>query len=279
MSSGANSASYTIQTTYSSNANVCPVCHGSGWELFEKAVPELYGNDIAVYFARECQTCKGGHSSRVEQVMKLSDIPVSYYNKPYSAFSWNIYKDDEGNPIDLSKQEKFISSFLNEYEKWEKRGLGLYIWSGMKGSGKSFLSSCICNELMKRYAMQTRFVSAANLLDIAKSGDPEALDKYKRNPIDLLCNCKLLVIDDLGAKKAGNEWMNDILFQITDARMTKKLVTIITSNIPMRKLELDDRVCDRINKLCQSIPLPNYCVRAREANEDKAKFFKELGLT
>lgn len=278
MSSEVSSASCTTQTAFSNNGNVCPVCHGSGWELYEKEAPEAYGNNIPVWYAKTCPFCRGGHDAKVEQIRKAANIPVSYYDKPYSDFRWDIYKDDKGKVIDLSKQRNYVESFLNDFKKWDDRGLGLYIWSEMKGSGKSFLSSCICNELMKRYAMQTRYISAANLLDIAQSGDPDSMNKYKRNPIELLCNCKLLVIDDLGAKKAGNEWMNDLLFQITDARMTKKLVTIITSNIPMRKLELDDRVCDRINKLCQSIPLPNYCVRAREANEDKAAFFKQLGL-
>ena len=273
-----NKESCTMKSTISDERIVCPRCGGSGMISYEKANPEVYGNSNPITYAEPCPACNGGHEAKVEQARKLSNIPVSYYDKPYNAFEWNIYKDEDGKQFDLSKQERFVSSFINDFKKWDERGLGLYIWSHMKGSGKTFLSSCICNELMKLYAIQTRYVSANDLLDIAKSGDPDSLDEYKRNPIKLLSNCKLLVIDDLGAKKAGNEWINDILFQITDARMTKKLVTIITSNIAIKDLNLDDRVCDRINKMCQSLPLPNYCVRAKEVIEDRLSFFKEIGL-
>lgn len=267
--------------TYSQDSSVCPECGGTGYVIRTMSTPEtreIYGDDRELDFACKCPSCNGGYAQKVESVRQNADIPTVFYDKKYESFDWNIYRDNQGRPVDLSQQKKFIDSFLTDFKKWEENGLGLYIWSSMKGSGKTFLASCLCNELMSQHAMRTRFVSATNLLNIAQSGDKGASSEYERDPIKLLCNCKLLVIDDLGQKNSGSDWMNDILFRITDERMQHKLITIITSNIRMSELSLDDRVVDRINKMCQSIPLPDYCVRSKESNEMKLKLFKELGL-
>lgn len=261
--------------------NKCPKCGGSGYVLVKKSTQreiDVYGKGITAEYAEKCPVCNGGHTEKVEEVRKKADIPTAYYEKNYEAFNWNLYRNDKGEPIDTREQKKFVDSFVRDFKRWEERGIGFYIYSRTKGSGKTFLASCICNELMELNAIRTKFVSASNLLNIAKSADANALDKYERDPIGLLCNCKLLVIDDIGQKNTGNEWMTDILFRILDERTQAKRVTILTSNIKMSELNLDDRVIDRINKACQLLPLPEYCVRAKESTANKLELFKELGL-
>ena len=177
-----------------------------------------------------------------------------------------------------SKQKKTIDCFVHDFDKWESEGFGLYICSRTKGSGKTFLASCICNSLMNRNAIRARFVSATELLDIAQSGDKSSEDEYKKNPIKKLCDCKLLVLDDIGMKKTGNEWMNEELFKIIDSRMTQGLVTIITSNQKPDELNVDDRIIERIQKMTVVIELPEYNVRSKEAHAKKIEFFKSVGL-
>ena len=104
------------------------------------------------------------------------------------------------------------------------------------------------------------------------------MKNYEKNPIEVLCECELLVLDDLGQKKTGENWLDDILFRIIDYRYQHKKVTLITSNIELKKLRLDDRVADRLNKMCQPIPLPDYSFRQKESREKKLEFLKGLGL-
>lgn len=238
---------------------------------------EVYGEGATEEYAEKCPSCNGGHVEQVQEVKKRADIPTAYYEKKYDAFNWDIYRTDNGEKADIAQQKQLVDGFVRDFEEWENDGVGLYIWSKTKGSGKTFLASCLCNELMELKAIRTKFVSASNLLNIAKSADPNALDKYERDPIELLCNCKLLVIDDIGQKNTGGEWLTDILFKILDERMQAKRVTILTSNIKPTELTLDDRIIDRITKCTQPIPLPDYCVRAKDANRTKLELFKRLG--
>lgn len=254
---------------------VCPECKGTGYILQTMTTPEseaIYGNNTEVEFAIRCPSCNGGHQNIVASAKQRANIPAAFYDSQYQNFDWSLY------PEDVSKQKRLIDSFIEDYERWEQHGLGLYIWSKTRGSGKTYLSSCICNTLMQRYAMVTKFVSAANLLNLATNADKNATDAYQRDPISLLGNCKLLVLDDLGAQGSGTQWMSDILFRILDSRMNQRLITLVTSNIRMSELNLDDRLVDRLNKLCQPIPLPDYCVRAKESYDMKLNFFRELGL-
>jgi DNA replication protein DnaC len=259
----------------------CPTCGGSGYIVELKSNEETkatYGDDVLVEYASPCPSCNGGHASKVESAKRTADIPQAYYDSRYSAFDWSVYRNSDGQMLNLSKHKVLIDSFINDFDRWEQKGQGLYIWSRTKGSGKTFLASCICNELMAKNPMRTKFVSATNLLNIAKSADSTSYNEYERDPIKLLCNCKLLVLDDLGQKNTGAEWMNDILFRIFDERYQKKLVTIVTSNIKLNSLDLDDRVVDRIYSMCIDVPIPDYCVRAKEATDRKMDFLRELGI-
>ena len=272
----------------------CPICKGTGFELFQAAqLAEIDSdgysitieNHIKAYrsletksqpYAIPCRRCNGGHARRVEEFQKRANIPSSFDDKYLEDFDRNIYMQSDGKPADISKMMKAVDSFIENFQEWDKKGFGLYICSSMKGSGKTFLASCICNSLIRKYPINTKFVSASELLNLSKNSDGSG--NYERDPIALLCNCKLLVIDDLGQKNNGSDWMNDVLFQITDSRYQQKLVTIYTSNVKIGNLNLDDRIVDRINRTTFQMSLPEYCVRAKEANEQKIEFMKKLGI-
>lgn len=259
------------------NNDTCPECKGQGVIITREETEEsirIYGPGHPVDVAHPCPSCAGGHSRSVETIKERSAIPESYSDKHYDAFNWDIYLNPNGYSVDMRGQKKFVDSFINDFDKWEKQGLGLYIWSPMKGSGKTFLASCICNELIEKYEVHAKFVSAASLISMekaaGKSTDPG------QDPISVFSSCRLLVIDDL--MQNTTQWFRDIMFRITDERMQKKLVTLVTSNIKLTELTIDERVGDRLNRICQPLPLPNYCVRAKESYSAKREFLTGMGL-
>jgi DNA replication protein DnaC len=173
-----------------------------------------------------------------------------------------------GNEVDISRKMELVNSFVGNFYQWQEACKGFYICSGTRGSGKTFLASCITNSLMKRYCCGSRFVSASDLLEISK--DEAAMDAIQK--------ITLLVIDDIGAKTGGLDWMNDVLFKIVDARYKARKVTIYTSNVKLDKLPYDDRILDRIGDCTIELTLPEIAVRAKESNKHKHEFLKKMGL-
>lgn len=257
---------------------VCPKCKGSGWIIVRKSTElsrQLYGEENSeVDYGEPCPYCNGGEAKVIENVRERANIPAAYYDADIEAFKWDIYMNEKGEKIDTETQKKFVDSFIKDFEKWQAHSMGLYIYSKARGTGKTFLASCICNSLMVKYKITTKFVSASDLIDLSKQ-EPRQGEK---NPIEVLCECKVLVLDDLGQKTTGEEWMNDLLFKIIESRYQNKLVTIFTSNARCNELRLDDRISSRIEKLSQNIPLPEYSYRTKQARDEKKVFFKEIGL-
>lgn len=255
---------------------ICERCKGSGVILVERTSDfGVYATPKTIVFSEPCPDCKGGLDVKAQKARHRANIPPSFYDARMCDFDWNAYKDDKGQAINLSRQKKFVESFIENYDDWAKEGLGFYIWSGIRGTGKTYLASCICNELMAKYGLVTKFASASELI---KMDSEDSKTNFEKSQIQTLCDCSLLVLDDLGQQKGGENWLDDILFRIIDSRYQKKLVTLITSNIELKRLRLDDRVSDRLNKMCQSLPLPDFSFRQRESNKKKRDFFKDLGL-
>lgn len=257
--------------------DTCPKCHGGGVIIVKKSTPHsksVYGDDRLIEYAEPCPYCNGGEKQIVQDIRERANIPATYYDASINNFKWDIYLDEKGNVVDISRQRKFVESFINDFQKWQEKGIGFYIHSKLRGTGKTFLASCICNTLMAKYKISTKFVSASELINLSK----QEVRQGEKNPIDVMCECKVLVLDDIGQKTSGEDWMNDLLFKIIEARYQNKLITIFTSNMKSNELRVDDRISSRIDKMSQNIPLPEYSFRSKEAYEEKKDFYKEMGL-
>jgi DNA replication protein DnaC len=213
----------------------------------------------------------------VKNLKKFAGIPKAHSIDRYVAFKWDVYKDNKGEIVDTTSTKRVIDAYLNNFNEYDNEGIGLYIWSETKGTGKTMLSSCICNELMAKYQIGTRFVRTCDLIDIVQSADKDSYDSEKRDPMKLLCGCKLLVLDDIGQRKTGGDWLQDILFQILDSRTSKKLVTIVTSNMQVKRLNIDERVRRRIEDSTLQLQLPEYPVANSEAREKKLDLLRRTG--
>ncbi len=248
------------------DTDVCPKCHGTGMELFKK---DVYGNGEKYNWCQTCSACGGITSKRVSEEKLAANIP---YKNTLADFDWKSYEDTaKEQKVDTTKEQKIVERFIEHFTEFEAEGLGLYISSKTRGSGKTFLASAIGNELIKRYAMSVRFENASDLLDISNK-------KYEdgRDPLADLISCRVLILDDLGQKATGRDWLSDVLYKIIDKRCTRKRITIITSNVVLKELDFDDRIVDRLNKMTVSVKIPEVCIRAREANQRKKEILNRL---
>lgn len=255
-------AEQTQKTALAQNCteNPCPICGGSGWELYLKP-EELYGGKM-VQFARKCSRCSG--KLRNEDFTR---VPPQFKNANIGMFNFEAYS------VNIEKIKKLAFSIVNDFKKWSNSGKGLYLWSKTPGSGKSFLACCIAQSLMTRYDLQMSFTTAPDY--ITAVGNSYKRERGEIDSSEIYRNCKVLVLDDIGTQ-IGKEWQQQELFRLINKRLSEGNITIYTSNMPPEKLNLEDRTIDRIIKSSVTISLPEEGIRLKKAKSEQERFLKDV---
>lgn len=194
-----------------------------------------------------------------------SMVPFDYVDKMAKDFNWGEYAGH-----DISKAQTLLSNYITQFQSFREKGMGLYIYSGTKGSGKTLLASIILNEISWRYALNTKFVTILDFIDMTKRGFNDGNSEVKT-----LFDAAVLVIDDLGVQMS-KEWIESSLYQLVNYRYVNKLVTIYTSNIRHTDAKIDDRITDRIDATTYPLNLPEVPVRHRKKQAEKDKFMNEI---
>ena len=172
----------------------------------------------------------------------------------FSSFSELLYSDEineEKYHAKISPREnikrilKIAHNFIEQFDSPETNNL---LFTGNTGLGKTFLSSCIANELLKKHKnvlYQTAPIMLDSIVDyrFGKSN-------FEKSMYDHLLNVDLLIIDDL-----GTEYMNNVkfteLFNIINGRLLNSnhtVKTIISTNLSLNNLynTYDERIVSRI---------------------------------
>lgn len=241
----------------SGNKETCPICGGSGWEMYS-APAEIYGGKMA-QFAKKCSKCGG---KRDEDV---SGIP--FQECDITRFNFKVYS------VSIDKIEKIALSIVDNFKKWENAGKGLYLWSKTSGSGKTYLASCIARSLMIKYGLKVKFITCPDY--IAAVGDSYKRERGEQDKSEIFRSCQLLILDDIGAQ-IGRDWQSQELFRLINKRMSERLITFYTSNMAPENLNLDDRIINRIVKSSIVIQLPEESIRLKKARDEQEKFLKDI---
>lgn len=239
----------------------CPVCGGGGMEIF-KGISDLYYPPKEVVFARPCPKCSG-----VRRNEDRTGVPDEYHDADISKFKFDSYS------VNMSKIEQVATSFFQQFQKWQNSGKGLYLWSKTPGSGKTFLACCIAKSVMIKYDLQMRFVTAPDY--ISAVGDSYKRERGEADSTQVYRECAVLVLDDIGAQ-ADKEWQRQEMFRLINTRMSKGLITIYTSNMPIEQLNVDDRTKDRIIKTAVNIQMPEESIRRQKAKSEQDDFLRSI---
>lgn len=241
----------------SGNKETCPICGGSGWEAFWKPA-EIYGGRMTP-FMKKCSKC-GGKNDEDSSGIPFAECDITRFNfKVYSA--------------NIDKIEKIALSIVNDFEKWENSGKGLYLWSKTPGSGKTFLASCIARSLMLKYGLKVRFVAAPDYISYV--GDSYKRERGERDKSEIFRSCQLLILDDIGSQ-IGKDWQQQECFRLVNKRLSEGLVTFYTSNMAPENLNLDDRTINRIIKSSITIQMPEESIRLQKARDEQDRFLKDI---
>jgi len=136
--------------------------------------------------------------------------------------------------VDFKKRSNVIKALKEFYDGFPKNKKGLYL-HGSFGSGKTFLVSCLLNELAKK-DYKTVLIYYPELLNRLKSTFDNTDESYAYL-LNEVKQCDLLLIDDIGAETVTNWSRDEILGTILQYRMENNLSTFITSNLTLDELE------------------------------------------
>lgn len=200
----------------------------------------------------------------VEFKKERSMMPFEFMDLSGKEFDWTKYK------ADISRSKDMVNKYILRFPKFRDNGMGLYIYSGTKGSGKTMLSCCILNEIAKRYTGSVKFINALDLLEMTKKS-------YQGGDEDLkqLYYAGLLVIDDIGVQ-LSKEWVDTVFYKLINDRNLNRKPTIYTSNVTIDRLKMDDRVTDRIESNTYQLNLPEESIRRAVRQQEKDKLLDEI---
>ena len=224
---------------------VCEKCNGRGFYFVDY-------NTV-----RECE-CGVLEQERQENKLRFASIPDAY--KDFRLKDWDIshYK---GKNRDAAREiARNIKIYLENIEKEEELGKGLYFWSETKGSGKTMLMAAIANELVWKYRRFVKFATSLEILDEIRSTYNKDSEESESKLLNDLKWADFLVIDDFGTERA-TDWAGEKFYQIVNGRYINKKVTFFTSNHDLVDLDYDERIVSRVKERSFKIHFPEQSIR------------------
>lgn len=175
-------------------------------------------------------------------------------------------------------------NYVANADKVLENNIGLYVY-GDNSSGKTFLTACICNELIwKGYrCIYTNLASILN--EIRSSYDGKGIGESELS--ERLRYYDFAFIDDFGKEFLGREfntgsakWAEGKLFEILNARYNSQRPTIFSSNYSISELAsvltLDKAIVERVNEMSTRVIKlegDDFRKNERETKSDVAKSF------
>lgn len=207
---------------------------------------------------------------RADMLRDISGIIAEYRELDIAGFPWGTYKKD------ISKLKLTVESFVYNFRQWQDAGVGLYIYSGEKGSGKTMAANAICGSICTKYNMAARFIKFEDFFeDVKKSWNEKNSDRVLRADVRKYYDTDLLVIDDLGVTKITDKG-KDVLHDLVNERYKAGKLCIITSNFVIGELPVHAATADRINDMCLSLHWPEEPVRSMKAGERKNRLLQHI---
>ena len=215
----------------------------------------------------ECPLCKdtgyitNNYETKMCNCLKQKLFNIEYNksnfsnleNQNFSTFDSTVYSSivdkvkfgsDKSPRKNIEIIKQISLNFINNFDDLNEKNL---LFTGNTGLGKTFLSSCIANEILKKQKTvlyQTAPIMLDSIIDYR-------FGKNSTNIYNNILDVDLLIIDDLGTECINNMKFTE-LFNIINTRLlnqnNKATKTIISTNLSIQNLfnSYDERIVSRL---------------------------------
>jgi len=179
-------------------------------------------------------------------MLKLKDENFNTFDIAYfsNKSDKSKYQSDKSPLENIDEIKKISQVFCENIHDPKQKNL---LFVGKAGTGKTFMSSCIANEIVNK-GYTVLYQTAPLLMDMLLEAKFASLkDEIKKEQYSNVFDVDLLIIDDLGTENLNNMKFTE-LFNIINTRLLKDKKTIISTNLSLAELasEYDDRVMSRL---------------------------------
>jgi len=211
-------------------------CKGAGYVRTKAPIGHiLYGKAVPCICLRDEQKRKRALSLR--KASGISDnelIDLSFERfKPGLALP----------PKGMNKEQivGLVRDVKQKCEEYAKKPEGWLVIQGKTGTGKTHLAYAIAGACINRN-MTVFAKPVPDLLDMLR--DSYSIGAHGEQ-MEMLKEVELLILDDLGAQR-DTGWALDVMYQVLNHRYSKKLPLVVTTNLDLRRVGLDDRLVSRL---------------------------------
>lgn len=198
---------------------------------------------------------------RLERLMAYSLMDFNFRNCVFENFKIDQY----------NKQiYKIGIQYCKNFKTMKKENVGMVLM-GPPGVGKTYLSFCIANRLLKEF-VPVIAISTIGLINKIFESYSKHGQEGEVHIINSLKNADLLILDDLGAEH-GKDKTKQIIYSVIDSRIRDNKPMIITTNLNENALRKKlvgedgiDRSFDRLTGACPIVKIDGKSRRLEEGN-------------
>ncbi len=208
----------------------------------------------------------------MKRKLRFADIPEQFKDMTLSNFRADVYKEQKSK-AEIKEACNIIKAYLNSFEEQKQNGMGLYLYSKVKGSGKTRMIASIANELVKNH--QVKFAVSTSIISEIRNTWRKDSQYSESKLLNDLSTVDILIIDDFGTEKVV-DWINDKYYHIINERYINKKVTMFTSNENLFTLQYDERITSRIKEKSYEISFPEESIRDHIAVSNNEEIIKRI---
>lgn len=193
-----------------------------------------YCKDTGFIDGEKCHCFK---QAMLNMLYEQSNIREVLLNESFDDVSYEYQQGEDLTRLQnaVEKSKNFTKNFDLDYQN--------LLFYGTVGTGKSFLSNCIANALIKKGHSVIYFSAGDLFAKLSEFAFRKNGKEPGTNPYEDIYNCDLLVLDDLGTELT-NSFVVSQLFTCLNERHLRRKSTVISTNLPLE--DLRDRYSDRI---------------------------------